>query len=347
MSITSASPQHRGAAPAGGRRAPSAWRAQRANRSLATIVAVAACLAVAAPASAAELVTNGGFETGTFSGWTTTQPTSPLAPWKVATALDPDVSGFGFFVAPSPPQGTYDALNGFDGSAGHFTLSQTISIPAATTASLTWQDRLQYEHSGQARLLQVKILNPATDAVLATPYTYTTQPSGTRVDTGWQPHIADLSAFSGQTVKLVFDETIPQDFTGPAQAELDAISVQTTPIPFAFTGFFAPIDNGNVLNKMNAGRAVPVKFSLDGDQGLDIFADDSPTSQQINCNTGSPVDDEVEETTSAGSSSLSYNAGSDQYHYVWKTDSAWAGTCRQLNVTLSDGTTHTAKFKFT
>ena len=98
---------------------------------------------------------------------------------------------------------------------------------------------------------------------------------------------------------------------------------------------------------MNAGRGVPVKFSLDGDQGLDIFASGSPTSQPIDCNTGSPVDVDVEETTSAGSSSLSYNAASDQYTYVWKTDSAWAGTCRQLTVTLSDGTTHTAKFKFT
>jgi hypothetical protein len=345
MSITAASQQHGGAAPPSGRRARSASRAHRANCSLAAIVAVAACLAIASPASAAELVTNGGFETGTFSGWTTTEPTFPLAPWKVATAADPDVSGFGVFVAPSPPEGTYDALNGFDGSPGHFTLSQTISIPAATTASLTWQDRLQYEHSGQARLLEVKILNPATDAVLTTPYTYTTQPNDTRVDTGWQSRTADLSAFSGQTVKLVFDETIPENFTGPAQAELDAISVQTTPIPFAFTGFFAPIDNGNVLNKMNAGRAVPVKFSLDGDQGLDILADGSPSSQQIDCGTGDP--DDVEETSTAGSSSLTYDAASDQYKYVWKTDSAWAGTCRQLTVTLSDGTSHTAKFKFT
>jgi hypothetical protein len=184
--------------------------------------------------------------------------------------------------------------------------------------------------------------------VLATPYTYTTQPGIGLVDTGWQPHTADLSAFSGQTVKLVFDETIPENFTGPAQAELDAISVTTTPItpPFAFTGFFAPIDNGNVLNKMKAGRAVPVKFSLDGDQGLGILADSSPSSQQINCDSGAPIDD-VEETSSVGSSSLSYDAGSDQYKYVWKTDSAWAGTCRHLTVTLTDGTSHTAKFKFT
>jgi hypothetical protein len=40
------------------------------------------------------------------------------------------------------------------------------------------------------------------------------------------------------------------------------------------------------------------------------------------------------------------SVSADRYNYVWKTDSAGAGTCRQLNVTLSDGSMHTAKFKF-
>ena len=36
---------------------------------------------------------------------------------------------------------------------------------------------------------------------------------------------------------------------------------------------------------------------------------------------------------------LSYDAASQRYHYVWKTNKAWAGTCRQLIVTLVDGST--------
>jgi len=32
--------------------------------------------------------------------------------------------------------------------------------------------------------------------------------------------------------------------------------------------------------------------------------------------------------------------------YVWKTNKAWAGTCRQLDVQLSDGTDHLADFEF-
>ena len=91
---------------------------------------------------------------------------------------------------------------------------------------------------------------------------------------------------------------------------------------------------------------MPVKFSLGGYQGLDIFATGYPASQQITCNTSAPTD-QIEQTVTAGSSSLSYDATSDQYNYVWKTDRAWAGTCRQLNVTLKDGTSHSANFGLT
>ena len=115
---------------------------------------------------------------------------------------------------------------------------------------------------------------------------------------------------------------------------------------YAFSGFFAPIDNGGVLNTMKAGAAVAVKFSLAGNQGLAILADGSPSSQTIDCELGTPTD-AVEETVTAGSSSLSYDAASLQYRYVWKTDKAWAASCRQLTVTLIDGSSHTAIFEFT
>ena len=46
----------------------------------------------------------------------------------------------------------------------------------------------------------------------------------------------------------------------------------------------------------------------------------------------------------AGGSSLQFGDG--QYVYVWKTDKAWSGTCRQLVVKLSDNTEHRANFRF-
>lgn len=51
-------------------------------------------------------------------------------------------------------------------------------------------------------------------------------------------------------------------------------------------------------------------------------------------------------TVTAGASGLSYDATSDQYSYVWKNESGWANTCRQLVLKLADGTYHRATFKF-
>ena len=111
-----------------------------------------------------------------------------------------------------------------------------------------------------------------------------------------------------------------------------------------FSGFLQPVDNLPTLNLVNAGRAIPVKFSLSGNKGLNIFAAGYPKSQTIDCDSTAPVDG-IEQTVTAGGSSLQYNALTDVYTYVWKTDKAWAGTCRQLVLGLADGTFKLANFK--
>lgn len=115
--------------------------------------------------------------------------------------------------------------------------------------------------------------------------------------------------------------------------------------PFQFSGFFQPVDNPPTINVANAGSAVPVNFSLNGNQGLDIFEVGYPKSQAIACDTTSSLD-VLEETVTAGSSSLSYDPSTDQYTYVWKTNKMWANTCRQLVVKLNDGSSHVANFNF-
>jgi hypothetical protein len=119
---------------------------------------------------------------------------------------------------------------------------------------------------------------------------------------------------------------------------------------YNFTGFFQPVDNPGpgptyVFNSVKAGSAVPVKFSLGGDQGLSIFSPGYPTTRPSSC-TNAAATDPIEQTVSAGNSSLSYDASSDTYTYVWKTDKKWAGTCRVLTVQLDDGTQHLAYFQF-
>ena len=117
----------------------------------------------------------------------------------------------------------------------------------------------------------------------------------------------------------------------------------TVTVLYDFTGFFSPVINPPTLNNINAGRTTPIKFSLSGNKGLDIFAAGYPASQQITCNSSAPISD-LEGTETSGGSTLSYSP--DQYLYNWKTESAWAGTCRVLVVKLNDGSEHTLLFKF-
>jgi uncharacterized protein len=114
---------------------------------------------------------------------------------------------------------------------------------------------------------------------------------------------------------------------------------------WAFTGFLQPVDNGGVLNSVKAGQAVPVKFHLGGDRGLAILAPNSPTSGSIGCASGVPVDP-IEETVMAGASSLQYDAATETYTYVWKTQNGWNGTSRRFTLRLDDGTVRSADFEF-
>lgn len=114
--------------------------------------------------------------------------------------------------------------------------------------------------------------------------------------------------------------------------------------PSNFGGFQRPVEGNGTLNVVNAGSSVPVKFSLGGYRGMDIFVSGSPTSAPYACNEEAPAD-AAEPTASVGGHGLSYDAGSDTYKYVWKTDKSWMG-CRVLQVNLSDGSSHRAYFRF-
>lgn len=114
---------------------------------------------------------------------------------------------------------------------------------------------------------------------------------------------------------------------------------------YNFMGFGQPVDNLPALNVASAGSSIPVKFSISGYQGMDIFASGYPVSGPVACDATSPglVN---EPAGTAGSSSLSYDAAIDQYKYVWKTNRTWRGTCRMLVLRFIDGTDRLAKFKF-
>ncbi len=117
---------------------------------------------------------------------------------------------------------------------------------------------------------------------------------------------------------------------------------------FAFQGFYPPVEAEQAdptLNTAKAGSAVPLKFSLGGNMGLNVIGAGYPASRPLDCDRLDPSG-ALEPVQSAGNHGLSYDPQSGSYTYVWKTDKAWAGTCRVLALKLVDGTEHLAPFRF-
>ena len=145
---------------------------------------------------------------------------------------------------------------------------------------------------------------------------------------------AALSAPGAHIVKV--QGTYPGGLTSVSEATVNVI--------YNFAGFFRPIKNLPIVNKVDAGETVPVKFSLTGNQGLNIFAAGYPQIQLVSCTTSAPLGSPVATVAKA---SLSYNSRTDQYTYLWKTSKSWEHKCGILQIKLDDGTIHTALFKFT
>jgi hypothetical protein len=166
-------------------------------------------------------------------------------------------------------------------------------------------------------------------------------------------------------LRHVLDATSPEDRWAPilrrsvelSEARVEGFGGDPDDIPpspdgaprdtfaYDFSGFFPPVDNLPTLNAVNAGRTIPVKFSLSGDQGLDVLAEGYPKSEQIPCDS-SALTKGAEPTRPPGNSGLTYDPKEGRYHYNWKTERAWAGSCRQLVVKLKDGSFHRANFRF-
>ncbi len=124
-----------------------------------------------------------------------------------------------------------------------------------------------------------------------------------------------------------------------------------TSITYNFDGFRSPVDNPgtgstSVFNSAKAGQSIPVKFGLGGNQGLNIMAAGYPKVTSVNCVSSATVDPIEEYAASTANGGLTYDVTADQYNYVWKTQSTYANKCFKFDLTLKDGTSRVAYFKF-
>jgi hypothetical protein len=89
-------------------------------------------------------------------------------------------------------------------------------------------------------------------------------------------------------------------------------------------------------------REAKVRFSVGGYRGSDLFAG-IPTSRAVNCRTRD-VEDGAGPMQAFGR--LAFDRASGVYTYRWSIDVTWLGTCRRLDLTFADGTSHPVMLKF-
>lgn len=277
-----------------------------------------------------------------------TAPAAPVLAASPAPAYDPSsAAGDEWWV----DDVTVEATGGSDPSlpdsspgSGDVTVGPATQL--LTTSGLAVASAVDAAGNVATSMLRVQIDREAPSVGFTCP---TSVPLGSTATGSWSATDGAGSGLVGPASGLVVLDTSSYGLqvasTPPALDNVGnrATGTCTYSVAWPFDGFRSPV--GPEVNRASAGSAVPLKFSLGGARGLGIFAAGSPSSRTTTCDTSAPVDD-VEETVTAGSSSLQYDAATDTYTYVWKTNKAWAGSCRTLSLALVDGSVHQARFVF-
>ena len=182
-------------------------------------------------ASAMEVVTNGGFETGNLSSWSVVNLGNGGCGQNAWTVNSNGTHGCANYVGsmPSPTSGAFAAYNTFDGPAGTLQISQQLTLPESlASATLSFMDTVRMGIIGQARTFSIDLYDATNTTHLANLFNQ----SFTSVDQGWVSHSVDvLNALlqdAGQTVTLRISNVVPVNFTGPAGFGIDNISINVS-----------------------------------------------------------------------------------------------------------------------
>ncbi len=200
---------------------------------------VALIIATAGQVPAA-IITNGSFETGDFTDWISTDIGAPFDVQAVLAAGTP--TAFAGFLGPNvviPTHGNFAASNGFDGGGpGVISLAQDIGVIAPGDL-LTFDYRAGYDLNSFGAVLDrfFRVLiepmgggGALLDSLVLTAPAFSDTAGGPNSDTGPLSTAIDLSSLAGTDARVNFVWTVPEDFTGPANAQLDNVRI-TSAVP--------------------------------------------------------------------------------------------------------------------
>jgi hypothetical protein len=113
------------------------------KRFVSKLAALGLFLGLVMNAKAGELIVNGGFETGSLSGWTETDQAGGSGSWFVNSSTTSPMSGF---LTPGPAGGSFYALTDQTGPGSH-SLVQAFTVAAGSTVNLSF-DMFSNNQSG-------------------------------------------------------------------------------------------------------------------------------------------------------------------------------------------------------
>jgi hypothetical protein len=190
-------------------------------------------LAFAAFADPLQLITNGNFGTGAFSGWTvTTNDTPGNGGWFVTNASITPLNGF----PTVGPDGTtyYAVTDAYE--PGSRALTQSFTVPVGTTSVVLSGDIFVNDwFGGSGTGGEVDVLAAGANPLTGTPIVIAYGPADTSVSggvpNGWVPFSLNITAdvTAGDSYELRVFES---DSTGPINVGADNLSIlATTPTP--------------------------------------------------------------------------------------------------------------------
>jgi predicted extracellular nuclease len=123
------------------------------------------------------------------------------------------------------------------------------------------------------------------------------------------------------------------------------LSLRAPAVTYDFGGLLPPYATAERRFDAKPGAVLPIRFTLGGRFGTNVFVEGFPAVQPVECESGAPLGPRTP-IDRIGRNSLSLSWLTGVYLLLWKSEPSWEGSCRALTLRFRDETQQTVVFRF-